>query len=185
MHAKFINKTIDYTGKQLVSFWTYKNFGIAPPSIVAFIGKCNVFFKYMVDIEDKKNKKKIFSEKMLHFIVEEKKRDLEKIILRQRLLINLIKDEFCFLLPHRKIYRKENNLYEGNKKLTVCVATLSNYSGLIHLGINISNRNTPIKTCSLQNYHISPLKFGETILKKFTDEYFKIKEEEKKVKKVK
>lgn len=80
MKHRFIQERIDYTGKQLRSHWIYENFEIPGDAIVAFRGTA-VVDKYLVDMVDLSKKEYIYSEDMLHFIVEHFSFDLEKLLL--------------------------------------------------------------------------------------------------------
>lgn len=170
MKFKFISNEIKYTGTQLTSQWAYKNFNLLGDSIVAFIGACDVRLENMVDLEDIKSESKIYSEKMLHFIVEHFQLDLEKGVLQQRLLISIIGDEVNARLKRQVIRRKGDDLFDGDKKLSISIATLSPISTLIHVGINISSKNTPVKTIGLEDYQIDPIDFAKRAMKLYVEE---------------
>lgn len=164
------HKPLNYDGSQLQSLFAYKNFGLKGDSIIVFRGWCRVEQNEMVDIEDVLAKDWIFSEDMLHFIVEHFEMDLEKTIIRQRLLIATIKEELE-KFGVTTLRRSGDDLYEGDKKLSVSIATLSPVSSLIHCGLNISNENTPIPTIGLANLQIEdPLAFGESVAQHYCDE---------------
>jgi hypothetical protein len=184
MKIKFINKKIDYDGSQLTSHWIYKNFNILGDCVVAFVGKCNIIFENMVDLEDLKRKEKIFSKNMLHFIGEFFKSDLEKILLIQRIFAEIVKDEIEKKID-KKILRIGNDLYEKKKKLNISVATLTPISSLFHFGINISSEDTPVETAGLSDYKIEVVSFAKTILKRFKKELEDIKNSVYKVRWVK
>ena len=90
--TKFIDKEIKYIGSQLSPHWIYKNFNIMGDAIVAFIGECDVKLSEMVDIEDVINNEPIYSKYMLSFISEQFDIGLTEGVLRQRLLISIIKE---------------------------------------------------------------------------------------------
>ncbi len=183
MKTKFISKALNYDGSQLRSHFAFESFNIVGDSIVSFIGGCEVS-SHMVDLADKKKNEFIYSEKMLHFIIEHFDDDLEKAILRKRLLICVIHEELSKL--SKKIFiRKDNGIYFGNKKLTVAIATKSGVSTLIHIALNISSKNTPVKTISLNDLNISAGAFAKTILKRYLDEINSIKISRAKVMSVK
>jgi hypothetical protein len=48
--------------------------------------------------------------------------------------------------------------------------------------MNITNKGTPVSTCSLQDLKIQPQEFAEALLKKISDEYLDIKKATYKVK---
>lgn len=165
-----LHKPLDYDGSQLQSLFTYKKFGIMGDSISIFRGKCQVEQNEMVDIEDVLAHDWIYSEDMLHFIVEHFEMDLEKTIIRQRLLIATIKEELE-KVGVKTLRRSGDDLYEDDKKLSVSISTLSPVSTLIHCGLNVSNKNTPIPTIGLANLNIEDvLSFGECVAKRYCDE---------------
>lgn len=148
MLGRFVEDTVTYDGTQLSSLWAFKNYGIQGDSIVSFRGGCKVELTHMVDLADVLQQDTIFSEDMLHFIVEHFDMDLEKTVTRQRLLMAIIKE----ILEERtgcKLNRSGDDLYHGSNKLSVSIATLSPVSTMIHTGLNISSQNTPVNTVSV------------------------------------
>ncbi|GAW94237.1 DUF366 family protein [Calderihabitans maritimus] len=148
MKNLWVKEKILYDGTQLVSLWAFRNWGLQGDSIVAFRGPCRVLLEHMVDLEDVRSQAAIFSEDMLHFIIEHFDLDLEKTIWRQRMFIVLIKEELERRLAV-KLRRDGDDLYQGPNKLSVSIATLSPVSSLIHVGLNIISRNTPVPTVGL------------------------------------
>ena len=83
-------KPLTYDGTQLKSKWIQDVSGLEGNVFVAFSGPADVPIENMVDLEDVARNAPIFSESMLHFIIEIFDKDLEKMVLRQRLLIAVI-----------------------------------------------------------------------------------------------
>lgn len=158
--------TIAYDGEQLRSNFALTAFGILGDSIVAFCGPCDVRPDKIVDIEDLRQGHRIYSENMLHFIVEHRGPDLEKCVLRQLMLINIIRD---LLNEHLggAVRREHTDLYDGDAKLSVSVATVSPVSSLIHCGVNISSANTPVKTRGLDDYRIDPFGLARRVVEQY------------------
>ncbi|MHB8172140.1 MAG: DUF366 family protein [Thermincolia bacterium] len=148
MKSHLVQNKLPYDGTQLTSLWGYKNFGIQGDGIVAFRGPCQVRLEHMVDQEDVLAGDHIYSEDMLHFIAEHFEFDLEKTVMRQRLLITIIK-ELLERDPGVKLRREGDDIYWGDKKLSVSIATLTRVSTIVHTGLNLSSRNTPVATVSL------------------------------------
>jgi len=169
MRSKFINKQIDYTGEQLRSHYIYENLDIEGDAIISFTGKCDVKH-HMVDLADSKKKEFIYSSSMLHFLAEHFDNDLEKTIFRKRLLISIIMEEAHKMTGKLIFLRKDNGIYQKGKKLSVAVATASCVSTLIHAGVNISSKDTPVKTSCLKELGIDPRKLGERVIKRYCDE---------------
>ena len=182
MKYRFIKDRITYTGEQLKSNFAYSEHGIIGDSILAFCGPCDVKTSAMVDIEDLRVGNRIYSEDMLHFIVEHHDTDLEKSVLRQLLLVDIVKDCLNRRLDHMVINRVHTDLFDGDSKLSVSVATATPISTLIHFGINISSLNTPVKTKGLADYGIEPLVFADAIMKEYVAEVDKIYDARCKVK---
>ncbi len=147
MKIKFIDEEIKYIGSQLAPHWIYKNFHIQGDAIVAFIGECKVDLTEMVDIEDVINNEPIYSKLMLSFISEQFGIGLVEGVLRQRLLITIIKE----LLEENGIFvvRNGDDLMIDGRKLSVSIATKSITSVLIHTGLNILSEGAPVKASGL------------------------------------
>lgn len=148
MIRSFITDTITYDGTQLSSLWAFRSFGLQGDSIVSFQGPCRVNIAEMVDLEDVKNNAPIYSEKMLHFIIEHFDLDLEKTIVRQRLFIAIIKDA---VQQHTgSVLRRDgDDLFYNEKKLSVSIATLTPVSTMIHTALNVITDNVPVPAVGL------------------------------------
>jgi len=164
IQVKFVEKKIAYTGEQLRSHWAYRSFDILGDCAVAFVGPCDVRPEFMKDVEDLKAASRIYSEEMLHFIVEHFSCALDMALLRQRLLMAIMAENLNRKLGAPQVKRAGSDLYDGKFKLTISIASVSPVSALIHAGINISSRNTPVPTRGLADYGIEPRAFAEEIL---------------------
>lgn len=149
MKTLFIDEEIKYIGEQLSPHWIYKNFNIMGNAIVSFIGECDVNLSHMVDIEDVVNNEPIYSKKMLSFIEENFNSSLVEMVYKQRLLVTITKELIEKYYPSIKIIRSGDDLYIGDKKLSVSIATKSITSSLIHFGLNIDANCAPIKAADL------------------------------------
>ena len=176
MKSVFINKKIKYIGSQLVPHWIYKNFKIQGDAIVAFTGECNVELTEMVDIEDVINNEPIYSKNMLSFISEQFNISLTEGVLRQRLLISIIKELLEENLQQSGkttyIVRNGDDIMIGDRKLSVSIATKSITSVLIHTGLNIISEGTPVKTAGLlSELGINDIEaFAIEVMKRYTNE---------------
>lgn len=171
MLTKFLTEKIAYDGSQFRSHWIFDSFDMTGNACAAFIGKCGILPEHMVDLADKKANCKIYSEEMLHFIIEDFDSNLEEAILKQRLFVSIVKDIILSLSkddPNLK--RIGNDIYDGDAKINVSIATASPVSTLIHVGVNISSKNTPVKTKGLSDYGINAKTFAEEVLKRYTAE---------------
>ncbi len=170
MKQLLIEKEIKYIGSQLAPHWIYKNFNLQGDAIVAFIGECEVKLSEMVDIEDVINNEPIYSKSMLSFISEQFGINLVEGVLRQRLLITVIKE----LLEDYGIkpIRRGDDLIIDGKKLSVSIATKSINSVLIHTGLNILSENAPVEASGLTSeLGINDIKaFALEVMKRYSEE---------------
>lgn len=170
MKTKFINEEIKYIGSQLAPHWIYKNFHIQGDAIVAFIGECKVDLTEMVDIEDVINNEPIYSKLMLSFISEQFGIGLVEGVLRQRLLITIIKE----LLEENGVFvvRNGDDLMIDNRKLSVSIATKSITSVLIHTGLNIISEGAPVKASGLTSeLGIENIEeFAQKVMQRYSEE---------------
>lgn len=165
----FIEEQIDYLGTQLAPHWIYKNFNLQGDAVVGFAGEARVPAENMVDLSDSLDNAFIFSPLMLHFIVEHFDTNLELAVFRQRMFMIAIKEEMeQFEIP---VNRRGDDLYVNKAKLSVSIATRSLTSTLIHVGINIDNSGTPVKTVGLNQLGIVDIKsFAENIMLRYKRE---------------
>lgn len=167
-----IDKKIKYDGSQLKPHFIYKSTNLIGDAAVSFIGPCDIPYTYMVDLEDVLNKDAIYSKNMLHFIFEFFSKSIYFGVLFQNAIISEIQNE---LLDHNiNIEKKGDDLYLKNKKLSISIATVSIVSCLIHVGINIDSKGTPVKTVSLNDLKIDVDIFRKKILNRVDKEYRRI-----------
>ncbi len=167
MKSLFVSEEIKFTGEQLHSHWAYANFDLFGDSIVSFIGPCEIEEKYLVGVDHYKKKIQIRSEKMLHFVLEHFDLDLEKAILKQKLLVSILKDKLNHRLKGDILQRWGNDIFDGDAKLTISTVTRTKVSTKIHLGINISSRNTPVKTKGVEDYGLDPLDLAQVVMNQY------------------
>ena len=169
MHTHLHPDILAYTGAELRSHWIYSSFGLAGDAVVAFAGPCEVKLTEMVDLADVRANAPIYSEQMLSLIIEHFQADLRSMILRQRLLTAQVKD----LLEAKGVSglrRSGDDLYQGQHKLSVSIATVSPVSGLIHFGINISSNNTPVPTQGLADFGLEWTSFARELMALYAEE---------------
>jgi len=168
--TEFIDREIKYDGSQLSSHFAYREFGIKGDSLVSFIGPCDVLIQSMVDLEDVKANKTIYSQSMLHFIVEHFHNDLTLCICKQRLLMSLMQEELQDSIQGLRIKRVGDDLFDDHFKLTVSIATSSSVSTLIHAAINIVSEGTPLPTRGLSDYKLNPHAFARSVMNRYVAE---------------
>jgi len=175
MRSRILKEEIGFTGEQLHSLYAYDNFGVVGDSIIAFTGPCDISIKGIVDLEDAKAGKRIYVPSMQHFIAEHFDFDLEKGILRQYLLVDIVKDILNEKLGKLSVKRLEGDLFVNDAKLGMSAATASPVSSLIHVGINIvAPTDTNVKHKGLIDYNIDPAVIAPEIVDRYTKEIEKI-----------
>lgn len=170
MLTHFHDKPLKYDGTELRSHFAYDTFGVLGDSIVAFIGPCDVKTNHMVDLEDVHQGLFIRSEDMLHFIVEHFEFDLSHTIALQRLLVSLIIQDMHDALPEVRLTRKGDDIFDDVFKLSVSIATASPVSTLIHVGVNVSSKNTPVPTKGLADYGLNPYAVARGVMNRYKEE---------------
>ncbi len=158
-----------YDGTQLRSHWILETFGLRGDAIVGFEGPVDVRGEHLVDLDDRSQGLFIGGGAMRHFIVESFGPDLDRAVFLQRLLILLVRE---LLAEHgiRDVRRSGDDIFVGNGKLTVSIATVSPVSCLVHLGINVTSEGTPVPTISLVELGLEPGGFAESLVTRFADE---------------
>lgn len=189
MKTYFDESSHTYDGSQLRSLYTYMKFGVLGDSVVAWAGPCKVQPSHMVDGEDLRAGEKIQGDSMLHFIVEVFDRDLAFMVAMQRLLASLIEEELEKMY-RTTINRSGDDLFWGDGKLSISIATQSPVSSLMHFAVNLTNRGTPVKTAAIEdlsmidgNKNQIPIKdLANRFMARFASEYESILTATQKVK---
>ncbi len=176
MKSLYIKDKIKFTGEQLEPHWAFNNFDLLGDSILAFVGPCEVEERYLIGVDHFKKKTQVKSEMMLHFLVEHFDQDLEKAILRQKLLMSILKDKLNHRLGQDVFQRWGNDIFEQDFKLTVSTVTKTSVSTKIHLGINISAKDVPVKAKGLSDYGIDPDDIAEVVMNQYRLDMRRIKE---------
>lgn len=138
----FVEENTCYDGSQIQPLWALDQIGIKGSSIVSWIGSMEIEPSKIIDVEDVGLE--IKSKEMIHFIVEHfdcQPTNIKLCYHRQRILVMILKDELAQWGV--QCTRSGDDLFVGNGKLTVSIATISATSMKIHLGINIISEGTP------------------------------------------
>jgi hypothetical protein len=169
MQIHITQEHILYDGSQLASHFALKRFGVSGDSIVVFTGPMDVAREHMADLEDLLQDDCIRSSNVLHFIVELFGADLESAILKQRLLARLAADIVARETGKVLVVRGDD-LFAGDRKLSVSIAAPSPVSCLIHLGLNIETKDVPVKAVGLRELNADPGRIGELLAEAFREE---------------
>lgn len=157
----------DYDGTELRPHFLRTRFGVKGDAIVAFRGACSVVGRALVDLEDRLADDVIRSHDMIHFIVERFGADLPEMVFLQRLVAALAADRLrAGLDPARAatVRRDGDDVFVGDGKLSVSIATVSPVSGLVHFAVNIDDRDTPVRTAALGPLGFPPEAFASGLV---------------------
>lgn len=155
---------------ELYGHYAFKNFGISGDAIVAFIGPCEVRGEDLVDLADRRAGAEIVAARMLHFVVEHFGAALGEVIWRQRVLAAIVFEEVLKRAPDAALRREGDDVYVGDGKLTVSVATVSPTSALVHLGVNVDGSGAPVRVCDLGALGIDAAEFAVAVVKRYAAE---------------
>ena len=130
---------------------------------------------------------------MLHFIIERFETQLFGAVALQRLMaaivLDLLRERVAQALPnaiaadsnsvsagaHAKLIasdmrRDGDDIYIGDGKLSISIATVTPVSALIHFAVNVSNEGTPVKTASLEDLGVEAKEFALEVMKRVVSE---------------
>lgn len=180
-----LTKPITYTGKELRPHWGLEKTGVYGSLITAFVGPCDVPTAHLVDLEDRLAADHIRARSMLHFIAEFYGTTLEAGVLFQRLFMVWAEQ----LLNDRGggVRRSGDDLFVGDRKLSVSIATVSPVSVLIHWALNIDPAGAPVAAIGLGEIGLAGfqvLDFAKQLLHHYIEEVETIRQAQCKVRPV-
>jgi len=170
MRSAWIDMRIAYDGTQLRSRWVLERTSIEGDGLAIFVGPADVPIENMVDMDDVAANAPIYSKEMLHFIAEHRERSLPLAVARQRIMVAIATDELKGLATGAPIERRGDDIFDGDRKLSVSIATSSPCSTLIHFAINVRSVGTPVPTKGLCDYGIEPEALGLAIAERYCRE---------------
>jgi hypothetical protein len=170
---KVLDEETAYTGRELRSGWVRSRTGFSGDAAAGFIGPCHVATEDLVDLDDAAAGEFIRAASMAHVIVEHQGRDLEKAVLRQRLLVSVL----CDILGEKGlcVRRSGDDVFSGVRKLTVSIAAPGPASTLIHLGINIDPGGAPVPAVGLREMGVEPVGLLRDLLERYGREFESIR----------
>jgi hypothetical protein len=155
---------IDYDGSQLRAHWLLQRFGLVGDALVGFPGACRVASSEMADLADLDGPG-IAGDAMLHFLWESfAEPDLLLAVHRQRLLSATAREVLAGLAPNRPGRREGDDLWVGDGKLSISIATVTPVSSLIHFAVNVTNGGAPVRTASLADLGVAADAFAVALL---------------------
>lgn len=184
MHILLSDQAIPYLGTNLRSGWIRDTFGLEGEALVAWAGPCHVATEHLVDLEDVAAGAQIHAALMLHFLAEHPGDDLPVTVCRQRLLVAEALEILRALAPLAPFIRAGDDLYAGERKLSVSIATRSPHSGLIHFGVNVDPVGAPVPAVGLAELGVDPRGFASRLLETYAEEMSGIERACRKVREV-
>jgi hypothetical protein len=187
MKTLFLENKIPYDGQQLHSLHAYLNYHLLGDSAVAWIGPCSIPFEHMVDGEDLLAEAIIAGDEMLHFIIERFHTSLFAGVTLQRLFAAICLDLLRELVGPEKgirLRRSGDDIYFGESKFSISIATLSPVSTLIHFAMNCTNHGTPVATAAFSDFNLDASTFAKEALSRLAAEVETIVEATMKVRPV-
>lgn len=183
MEIKWLEDRKKYDGTQLAPLYNYLTHGVLGDSLVGWQGRCDVSTEHMIDGEDLRQNSSIAGDNMLHFVLELFGFPLLSAVSFQRLMGSLLIDQVrAFAQTPVELERRGDDLYWGNKKFNISIATCSQNSSLIHFGLNVTNEGTPVETCSLADFKIQDSQnFAQAYMEAVQAEFLSIKKASMKV----
>ena len=174
MIAHWIDRMIPYDGSQLRAHWILAETKIAGDAIVAFRGPCKVSIAEMADLADLDGPG-IAADDMLHFVWESfYESSLLLAVHRQRLLSATALECLREMAAGATMRREGDDIYVGDGKLSISIATASPVSSLIHFAVNVRPGGAPVRIASLEELRIEPRPFAEALLSRVVGEQHSI-----------
>lgn len=184
MQTSWIEERTHYDGTQLRPLYAYLQWGVLGDSVVAWRGSCDVSFEHMVDGEDLLAESAIAGGEMVHFIMEVFDRELATGVLLQRIFASIVRDllvEMSPLLQEQSLVRDGDDLYWGDRKLSISIASKSAVSTMVHFAVNITNAGTPVRTCALDDLEVDPKEFAQAAMDALSMEWSSVLKATRKV----
>jgi hypothetical protein len=170
VQTRFVAEPIDYDGRQLRSHFIRERAGLHTDGLIAFIGRCDVRGDSLVDLKDAERGDSIIAARMLHFIGECFSIGLREGNLRLRLLVGTAREILEESAGGARISRDGDDLFVGERKLSVAICTMSPVSVLFHFGINIDPSGAPVPAVGLGELGIDPVEFARVLLERYRTE---------------
>jgi hypothetical protein len=181
MRTHWIDDPTTYDGSQLRAHWILSRTGIVGDAAVGFRGACRVCDDEMADLADLDGPG-IAGDDMVHVVWESFAAvDLLLAVHRQRLLAAQAAECLARLAPWCAILRDGDDLWIGDGKLSISIATVSPVSALVHFAVNATRGGAPVRTSALADLGVDPAAFGRDLLARVGEEQHSIAEARAKV----
>lgn len=181
VETAFLPGATAYTGAELRSHYVRERARIEGDGVIAFIGPCGVASDRLVDLEDAEAGSSIVSARMLHFIGEHFQCPLREANLRLRLLVSIAAETLGEMAPSSKAVRRGDDLFVGDRKLSVAIATATPVSAVFHFGVNDDPDGAPVRAIGLAELGVDAHSFAHALLDRYAAECVSIERALRKV----
>jgi uncharacterized protein len=162
--TQWCDERVAYDGSQLRAHWLLARFGLVGDAAAAFRGPCRVRDDEMADLADIDGPG-IAGDDLVHVVWESfAAPDLLLAVHRQRLLAAQAREALAQLAPASAVRRDGDDLWVGDGKLSISIATVTPVSSVIHFAVNATPGGAPVATATLQQLGVAPRAFGEALL---------------------
>jgi hypothetical protein len=174
--CRWIDRAIAYDGSQLSAHWILSETGIVGDALVAFRGPCKVLRDEIADLADIDGPG-IAANDMVHFVWESfSDTGLMLGVHRQRLLSATALEVLRAMSPDVAARRDGDDLFLGDGKLSISIATVTPVSCLIHFAVNASHGGAPVRIAALSDLRVDARAFAENLLAQVASEQASIAE---------
>ncbi len=180
--TRHLSETIPYLGPELRPHYILSKHRIEGSALIAFEGPCLVETGHLVDWEDRLANDHIRAERMVHFLGEFFGLGLREGVFMQRLFVAQLEEEL--LSQGISVLRDGDDLFVGDRKMSVSIVTASAVSVLLHTGVNIDPAGAPVPAIGLRELGLESGKFAQAALKRFEMEWNSIQRATTKVRPV-
>ncbi len=170
LKTKWLEDRLDYDGLQLRSHFIREAAGIFDDGVVAFAGSCDVEADSLVDLEDAMAGSTIKAAMMLHFIGEHFGCPLRESNFRLRLFASIVKDVIESAGAEEEVRRDGDDLFLGERKLSVAISTVTPVSSVFHFGVNIDPAGAPVPAVGLKELGLEAPSTAGSVLERYHDE---------------
>ncbi len=182
MTTRLLDEVMTYSGPELRPHYILSRFRIEGSALVAFEGACLVKTDDLVDWEDRLANDHICAARMVHFLGEFFGMGLREGVFLQRLFVAQLEEE---LLAHGvTVSRDGDDLFVGERKMSVSIVTASAVSVLLHMGVNIDPTGAPVPAIGLAEVGVDVRAFAAGALRRFETEWHSIQRATTKVRPV-
>jgi hypothetical protein len=169
MRTVWLEEPLVYDGRQLSTPFFDLHAEREDDVVVVFVGGADVATEQLVDLEDAEAGATIYSPLMAHVLIEHRGVHLEEAVWRQRLLVHLA-GRWVASRSGVAVDVRGDDLFVGDGKLSVSVATRSPRGSLIHFGVNVETEGAPVRAAGLRDLRLPPQEFLSALARLYSEE---------------